>query len=136
MAPPPMPMASPACHGQIGYVSADGRCYFTLTEPVTWHKARDECQEAGAHLATLTSDGELEFVVSFAAEEYAWLGLSRFGATKFSWITGEVFGFANWEPDAPRQAPESAAVIAPDTGLWSDRHPMEMHFALCETEAR
>jgi hypothetical protein len=131
----PVASASPACRGRTGYVSpSDGRCYFTVTERMTWHTARDECMRIGAHLATLTNDREQAFVASFEATSEAWLGLSRFGALRFSWITNEELAFMHWEEGAPRERQESGAVILPDTGLWSDRPPMDRYAALCETE--
>jgi hypothetical protein len=131
----PTAEASMACRGRVGYLSsADGHCYFPLPGPVTWYMARDECANAMAHLATLTSDREQSFVASFGVETDAWLGLSRFGSSNFSWVTSEVFSYANWQQGGPDQLPESAVIMAPFTGLWSNRSPHELHSALCETE--
>lgn len=137
-APPrPVARASPACRGRTGYVSpSDGRCYFVVAERMSWHTARDECLRINAHLATVTNEREQAFVASFEQETETWLGLSRFGAAHFSWITNEEFAFMSWEQGAPRERPESGVVILPDTGLWSDRHPMDRYPALCETKPR
>jgi hypothetical protein len=115
-------------------VSPVGHCYILLAPTVTWHQARDGCLEIRGHLATLTTDVELEFVASFESSSDTWIGLSRFGAINFSWITNEPFSFTNWELDAPQRRPESAVVIAPNTGLWSDRAPRELHPTLCEIQ--
>jgi len=133
--PRPVAEESTACRGRIGYVSPDdGHCYFFLREPITWHMARDECANNMAHLATLTSNSEQAFVTSFGAEAEAWIGLSRFGAVNFTWVTNEIFAYTQWQQDRPEPRQESAVVMTPITGLWSDRSPDELHQALCETE--
>jgi Lectin C-type domain len=132
--PPPVAMQSPQCRGQLGYVSAAGHCYFTFAQPVTWYVARDQCQQLGAHLATITSDAEQAFVASIGANTPAWLGLSRFGAPSFNWITGEVFAYTNWQADSPHPLPESGVLTLPGSGMWTDRPPTELHPALCEAE--
>lgn len=133
--PTPPLQESPVCGGRLGYVSpVNGHCYFTFEEPVTWHVSRDSCSQARSHLAAITSEQEQAFVASIPLSEPAWIGLSRFGAPNFSWITSETFSFSCWEPGAPRPAPESAAVITPEMGLWADAHPTQLHLPLCEAE--
>lgn len=129
-----MPEASPACRGRIGYVSQSGRCYFVFATPLSWHQSRDECRNLGAQLATITSEREQKFVASFQTVSETWIGLSKFGASSFSWLSNEELSFTNWEPEAPRPSQESAVVIVPGTSLWSDRAPHELHPSLCEIE--
>jgi len=130
--PPAVAKASPACRGRIGYVAPSGRCYFVFATPLNWHQSRDECQNLGGHLATITVEREHELVASIPIDTETWIGLSNFGATSFSWITAEEMTFTSWESGAPHFRQEAAAVILPDTGLWSDRPPPEQHPALCE----
>ena len=126
--------ASPACRGRIGYVAASGHCYFYFATPLSWHQSRDECQNLGGHLATITVEREHQFVASIPLDTETWIGLSNFGATTFSWTTHEELTFTSWGPSAPQTRQEAAAVLLPDTGLWSDRSPSEQHPALCELE--
>jgi predicted small integral membrane protein len=136
-APPPAPVAkpSPECRGQNGYVSAlDGHCYFGFAESVSWYVARDNCQQRSGHLATITTDEERAFVASIPAAAPAWIGLSRFGAVSFTWITQEIFAYTSWQADSPHALPESGVLTLPSTGLWTDRPPTELHPALCEIE--
>jgi hypothetical protein len=130
--PPAVAEASPACRGRIGYVAPSGHCYFVFATPLNWHQSRDECQNLGGHLATITVEREHQFVASIPIDVETWIGLSNFGATSFSWTSNEELTFTSWEPGAPRSRQEAAAVILPDTGLWSDRPPPERHPALCE----
>lgn len=135
MTAPPVAQPSPACRGQLGYVSeVDGHCYYRFAEPVSWYVARDECGHAHGHLAALTTAAERDFVASIDADEPMWIGLSRFGAVNFTWITGELFSFASWQQGSPHMLPESAVLSAPATGLWFDREPSELHPGLCEIE--
>jgi hypothetical protein len=132
--PPLVPEASSACRGRIGYLSQSGHCYFVHSTALSWHQSRDECRNLGAHLATITSEREQSFVARFQLETEIWIGLSKFGAPGFSWITNEELSFTRWEPDAPGPSQESAALIVPGTGSWSDRAPHELHPGLCEIE--
>jgi hypothetical protein len=105
-----------------------------FSQPVSWYVARDQCQNLRAHLATITSEDERAFVASIEANAPAWLGLSRFGAVSFSWITGELFAFTSWQADSPHPLPESGVLTFPGSGAWADRPPTELHPALCEAE--
>ena len=135
--PRPVAKASSACSDKVGYVSeADGRCYFVLDAPVSWNVGRDHCLELDAHLASITSDSEADFVASFRLEKDVWIGLSRFGAASFSWITNEMLGFTNWKKGAPHAMQESGALVSASNGLWTNRNVSELHPALCETERK
>ena len=133
--PRPVASVSAACRGELGYEMA-GRCYFMLDAPVSWNVGRDRCYEHDAHLASVTSKLESDFIASFELEHDVWIGFSRFGAATFSWLTSESASFSNWQSGAPRAMQESGALIKARTGLWTNRVVSELHPALCETESK
>jgi hypothetical protein len=79
-------------------VEFNGRRYKFLDEGLTWHKAKERCEELGGHLATVNSAEELAFLVKLCRGRYAYLGgtdENREG--QWEWITGEP-----WDPALSR----------------------------------
>jgi Ca2+-binding RTX toxin-like protein len=79
------------------------------TGPITWTQAQLHARSLGGHLATLTSQGENDFVASLVDRDPAfltdvggllvgpWLGASSTSeANHWSWVTTEPFTFQNW----------------------------------------
>jgi hypothetical protein len=86
-------------------------------------------------LVTITSEQEQAFVSTLSGGSSRWIGLSRFGATSFSWVTGERLGFTNWEPSEPAfkgSVGESAAALRGDSQQWFEDTLSSQHPALCE----
>jgi hypothetical protein len=94
--------------------------------------SRDNCSGAGAKLATITSAAEQAFVGSLVGATSRWIGLSRFGAPAFSWISGEAVTYTNWEATEPNASGEAAALIRTGTLGWFDVLVTESHPAICE----
>ncbi len=74
----------------------------------TWEEANRRCQEMGGHLATITSQDEMDQIIALAEEndcKYIWLG----GYTSYDydghvfghWVTGEDFSFQAWGDGQP-----------------------------------
>jgi len=125
---------SAACGDRPGYVSPDRHCYIPIAEPVTWYMARDLCRQRRSHLATITSREEQAFLARIEWPQATWIGLSRFGAPSYSWVTEESLGFTAWQPGAPSERRESAGLLAQDSAAWLDAPPSELHAALCERD--
>jgi len=82
--------------------------YEVITECTTWEEASEKCQQMGGHLATITSQEEMDKIVALAEEAgltYVWLG----GYTSYDddgnvfghWVTGEPFTYEAWCKDEP-----------------------------------
>lgn len=82
--------------------------YEIFKECLTWEEASARCQEMGGHLATITSQDEMNELIAIAeaAEaRYVWLG----GYTSYDddgnvfghWVTGEPFAYQSWCVDEP-----------------------------------
>jgi hypothetical protein len=71
----------------------------------TWTEARDYCKSKGGYLATITSQGEQNFIATNIPVpkfwQMGWLGGSSMNSTNsWQWVTtGEKFGYQNWAGD-------------------------------------
>jgi hypothetical protein len=112
----------------------EGHCYFARTTPVTWNAGA--CPTP-AHLVTITSLGEHDFVSNILSGESRWIGLRRAAnapknPTAYEWVTGEANTFSRWysangEPDF-----DGACVRMGGPNLWGD-HPCNVAFpVICE----
>jgi|GEM_PF-1501706 len=100
--------------------SGNGHLYQAVAtaEPITWSQALQAANEAGGYLATITSAGENEFVFSLIDSDPYWFvgtdsylhgpwigGLQPVGSPEpaggWSWVTGELFVYANWDGSQP-----------------------------------
>jgi hypothetical protein len=99
--------------------SGNGHWYLWVSVPkgskpygITWSDAEKEAEKLGGTLATITSQGENEFVFNNITSEMweiggdgvrwlgPWLGGLRTNGA-WTWVTGEPFGYANWGPGQP-----------------------------------
>lgn len=116
---------------------ANGHVYEIVSATLTWDQARLAAQARvlGAtrgHLATITSLSEQAFVASLrrqAGQVEGWLGgVQPSGsvepASGFTWITGELFSYANWRADEPNNAPNALgtedAILFTVGDTWND----------------
>lgn len=82
--------------------------YELVAGTCSWEEANRRCQEMGGHLATVTSQAELDQIIALAEQndcKYVWLG----GYTSYDydgnvfghWVTGEDFSFQIWGDGQP-----------------------------------
>lgn len=99
-------MSFQAVHSVSGQTHASR--YEVVTGALSWEDAARRCQEMGGHLATITSQSEMDQIVSMAESadlKYVWLG----GYTSYDsagnvfghWVTGESFSYQNWSTGEP-----------------------------------
>jgi hypothetical protein len=108
---------------------ASGR-FFVSDPPVSWDQARIACEQAGAHLATITSNPEQVEAAQVGPTRDRWIGLRK-TTTQFEWVTGEPVGYTAWGAGEPNEAGTPCARMRTD-GTWSDRACGELYPALCE----
>jgi len=117
--------------------------YLLVRVPMGWHEAENYCSSLGAHLATIQSAAENQFVSRMS--EALWLGAtdeSQEGA--WSWVTGESWNYSDWYPGEPNNCcparycgpqectPESYLSTDP-TSQWNDMPDEQLYF-VCEWE--
>lgn len=82
--------------------------YELVKSSMSWEDAAKRCQEMGGHLVTITSQSEMDQIVTMAQEadlRYVWLG----GYTSYDsggnvfghWVTGESFTYQPWSLGEP-----------------------------------
>ena len=99
--------------------------YELIKEAVTWEEATRRCQEMGGHLATITSQDEMDQLIAMAeAEEvrFVWLGgytsSDSSGNVFGHWVTGEPFSYEAWCVDEPSRVDSSDGVEEWYIMLW------------------
>lgn len=80
--------------------------YQLVATNLTWHEAKVDAESRGGHLATITSSDEWEYILSlqlpFHPQDAYWLGATDEGHEGiWTWVTGELWGFAMWSPGEP-----------------------------------
>ena len=116
---------------------------YALTAATTWTSAENAAGVAGAHLATIRSVEEQQWVESqFGVAENLWIGLND-AATEgqFVWSSGELSPYRNWCPNEPNGGiggrPDEdyvhlAAFPGQCTGQWNDAPDARSYRGLVE----
>ena len=83
--------------------SSNGHAYKRFDTAVSWTQAKAVCASKGAHLATITSQAENDFLVSQLLQNTrAWIGATdEQSEGTWKWVTGEPWSFQNWLPNQP-----------------------------------
>jgi hypothetical protein len=100
---------------------------YALTSASNWHDAETAAQAVGAHLATIRSPQEQQWIEAhFGTNENLWIGLND-EATEgsFVWASGEDSTWRNWCPNEPNGRPDEdfvhlAAFPGQCFGGWND----------------
>ena len=111
----------------------EGSCYYMSDNELYWDAAKLACEEAGGHLATITSDEERSHLLDDLGIDLQinpwgpWIGLSDHEEEgNWRWVSGEPFEYINWAAGQPGiDSPENYATWS--AGGWHD-HPNERNF--------
>lgn len=104
--------------------------YEIIRGDFTWTDANDAARARGGHLATITSQSEMDTCTQLADKEgirYLWIGgytSVRNGSAFGHWITGEPFDYAVWYPGEPSRndldgTPEFYLMLWKIKDVWS-----------------
>lgn len=104
--------------------------YEIVAKDVSWTEANAECILKGGHLATITSEDEMNQLIDLAEESglrFLWIGgyTSVGGSQAFGhWVTGEAFTYSAWYEGEPSRndmdgTPEMYLMMWKLNGEWS-----------------
>lgn len=120
-------IAEGAANQAAATVVYEGHTYARFDIALNYPQAEKFCEQAGGHLATLTSWREnlaVQSILDDASYDEYWLGASdEEWEGSWKWTTGEAFDWTNWDDSQPDNynGDEDFLTIYSYYGSWNDR---------------
>ncbi len=115
----------------------NGHSYLLVPQMLPWNDAAALCSRMDAHLATITSKEEQEWIKdSFDWSLPVWIGASDIAREgEWKWIDGEKWDYQNWGPFEPNNAMGAEHhLMMSRSGEWFDADGAEPRVFFAEWE--